>query len=169
MGERVFHHPLICLTYTHSQSSRNCNCCTTNPIGLSVIIAKIIPQTPPAIRQPSNNLNQPPRIFQPHLQLLHHPPAQYVNPITTSSFKRVATYASHPSSAPFIPRQTASRLPLKAIFAPCSRLLRPTFRYNPLSFTLLQSLTGTYGKMPQATHALTPHFKGVSARGVGRG
>lgn len=168
-AERIFRHPLICLTYTHLHSSHNCNRCTKNPIELGVVIANITPRTCPAARQPSSSTNQAPMLFQRHLRLLHRPPAQTISPNTASGFKRATTYTSHGCSAPLIPRQTASRLPLTSIFDPFSRLLHPTFCCDGFPLTLLRSLTGTYNGAPPATHALTPHFKGVSARGAGKG
>jgi hypothetical protein len=45
----------------------------------------------------------------------------------------------------------------------------PTSGVAQVSFTHLQPLTSTYDPSPPATHALTPLFKGVSARGVANG
>jgi len=46
------------------------------------------------------------------------------------------------------------------------RASSPTMNNLGLSLTHLHPFTGTYISLPGATHALTPLFKGVSARGV---
>lgn len=69
---------------------------------------------------------------------------------------------SYPPAMPSFP---PTRMPKQAGF----NTLLPTPVNSRRSLTHLQSFTGTYNLPPPATHALTPPFKGVSARGVGRG
>jgi len=77
-------------------------------------------------------------------------------------FHSRSSWCSYPPAMQYLP---PTRMPKQAGFD----TLLPTLGNLCQSLTHLRSFTGTYNLSPPATHALTPLFKGVSARGVANG
>lgn len=159
-AQRIFRHLAVCLTYSHLQPTRNRERRITNPIQLIAAAANIARRTCPPAGKPSNNAEQPPMLFQPHLQRLHRPPTQIATPDTPSGFERSTTYASHGSANPFIPHQTASRLPFKANNDPVNTLFAPLLvktRFRLRVYGHLQALTT---RPPKPRTHLPPTLRG---------
>ncbi len=159
-AQRIFRRPATCLTYTHLQPTRNRERRITNPMQLIAAVPNIAQQTCPPAGKPSNNVEQPPMLFQSHLQRLHRPPAQIATLDTPSTFERSTTYAPHGSPNPFIPRQTALHLPFKANNDPVNALFAPFLiktRSHLRFYGHLQPLT-THPPKPR-TH-LPPTLRG---------
>lgn len=89
---------------------------------------------------------------------------RYVNPDPRIAkhhlFHSRPSWRSYPPAMPSLP---PTRMPKQAGF----NTLLPTLVNSCQPLTHLRSFTGTYNLSHSATHALTPLFKGVSARGVG--
>lgn len=116
--------------------------------------------------KPCKARKRSPMRFQTHLQRLHPFPGWSAAAEPSSERMQTGTYRTYTAARPLTVRESAYFLPPRPVNLPMRTQVLPPLPPYPLSLILLRSLTGTYNDLPDATHALTPHFKGVSARGV---
>jgi hypothetical protein len=151
-------------TYTHLQPARNCALRVASRVALRPACEQTISPAALKLKSPSSLLRHHLNCIRLHLRQLHPLSTCAVKPGTGFASRGKAIYDPYRSQRAFIPCKPASFLPLGTEITPRLCAFSPTSQVFTLSLTHLQSLTGTYNPAPQATHALTPLFKGVSAR-----
>ena len=151
-------------TYTHLQQARNCALRVASRVARRPACEQTISPGAIKLKSPSRALGHHLTRIRPHLQQLHPLSTCAVKPGTGFVSRGKASYNTYRPLNPFIPPKRVSFLPLNAKNKRIICAFSPTSQVFTLSLTHLQSLTGTYNPAPQATHALTPLFKGGSAR-----
>jgi hypothetical protein len=152
-------------SYTHLQPARKCTRGIANSGESGVTVGEVESPVVARPRPQSNMIQHALTRIRLHLRQLHPLSTCVVNPGATFILGIKAIYNPYRPLNPFIPWRKASFFPLMAVIRRRLCAFCPTFQIIIGSLTHLQSLTGTYKLVPKATHALTPLFKGVSARG----
>jgi hypothetical protein len=152
--------------YTHLQPVRNCALSVASRGARRPACGQTISPAALKLKSPSSLLRHHLTCIRLHLRQLHPLSTCAVKAGTGFASRGKAIYNPYRPLNSFIPCKPVSYLPLNAEIRRIVCAFSPTFQVFIVSLTHLQSLTGTYNPAPKATHALTPLFKGVSARGV---